>query len=226
MNLAFRSDGYVAPDMAVSMKMIEFDRERGDSVAGADEAGRGCLAGPIVAAGVRFDYETMPAADLAVLTAMNDSKKLSAERRECLFGEIMRCAGSVSVVVRSAAYIDSFGLHRTNLHCLGTAIGRVAKDDSALISDGYMPFGLERECEAVVKGDARSAAVAAASIVAKVSRDRFMRRAGVRFEGWGFERHVGYATSAHQDAIRRLGLTPLHRRSFASAAYEQLPLVA
>lgn len=212
--------------MAQGSTMIDFDRSRAGSVAGADEAGRGCLAGPIVAAGVRFDYDTMPNDDIAALTAMNDSKKLSADRREQLFGEIMRVAGSVSVVVRSASYIDSLGLHRTNLHCLGTALGRVAAADSFLISDGYMPFGLDRECEAVVKGDARSAAVAAASIIAKVSRDRYMRRAGVEFAGWGFEQHVGYATAAHQAAIRELGLTPLHRRSFASAAYEQLPLVA
>lgn len=206
--------------------MIEFDLERGDSVAGSDEAGRGCLAGPIVAAGVRFDYRAIARSDIEVLRAMNDSKKLSAQRRESLFGEVLRIAGSVSVIVRSSTYIDSYGLHRTNLHCLGTALHRVAVADSALISDGYMPFGLDRECEAVVKGDARSAAVAAASIVAKVSRDRIMRRAGEAYPGWGFEQHVGYATASHQAAIRELGITPLHRRSFASAAYEQLPLVA
>lgn len=208
------------------MTMIDFDRARAASVAGTDEAGRGCLAGPIVAAGVRFDYGALSPEDLEALASMNDSKKLSAVRREQLFREITRIAGSVSVVVRSASYIDSFGLHRTNLHCLGTALQRVATDDCALISDGYMPFGLDRDCEAVVKGDARSAAVAAASIVAKVSRDRFMRRAGVEFSGWGFEQHVGYATATHHAAIRELGLTPLHRRSFASTAYEQLPLVA
>lgn len=212
--------------MLASNPMISFDRDRGDAVAGTDEAGRGCLAGPIVAAGVRFDYAAMSPADLLELSSLNDSKKLSAVRREQLLGKIMRCAGSVAVVIRSAAYIDSVGLHRTNLHCLGIALQRVATDDCALISDGYMPFGVDRDCEAVVKGDARSTAVAAASIIAKVCRDRFMRRAGVEFAGWGFERHVGYATAAHQDAIRRLGLTPLHRRSFASAAYEQLPLVA
>ncbi|MBI5309661.1 MAG: ribonuclease HII [Actinobacteria bacterium] len=210
----------------VRTPMLDFDRERAASVAGADEAGRGCLAGPIVAAGVRFDYESLSPADLDVLASMNDSKKLSAERREQLFGEITRIAGSVAVVVRSAPYIDSFGLHRTNLHCLGTALQRVATTDSALISDGYMPFGLDRECEAVVKGDARSTAVAAASIVAKVSRDRFMHRASVTYGGWGFEQHVGYATPTHHSAIRELGLTPLHRRSFASVAYEQIPLVA
>lgn len=206
--------------------MIEFDCERADTVAGADEAGRGCLAGPIVAAGVRFDYASLSSAEFDTLASMNDSKKLSAARREALFGDVLRIAGSVAVVVRSASYIDSFGLHRTNLHCLGTALQRVATPEASLISDGYMPFGLDRDCEAVVKGDARSAAVAAASIVAKVSRDRYMRRAGITYAGWGFEQHVGYATATHHAAIRELGITPLHRRSFASTAYEQLPLVA
>lgn len=206
--------------------LIDFDRSKGDLVSGADEAGRGCLAGPIVAAGVCFDYGSLGTGDLTVLAAINDSKRLTPQRRENLYGEITRLARAVAVVVRSAPYIDEFGLHRTNLHCLGTALARVAPAGCALLSDGYMPLGVDDGCEAIVKGDAKSAAIAAASIVAKVSRDRFMRRAAIVHEGWGFEEHVGYATSAHHDAIVRLGLTPLHRRSFASVAYEQLKLVA
>jgi ribonuclease HII len=90
-----------------------------------------------------------------------------------------------------------------------------------------MPFGLDQECEAVVKGDATSAAIAAASIVAKVSRDRFMMSHAARnFPAYGFEQHVGYATASHRDAIIEFGPTPLHRRSFASTAYEQFELVA
>lgn len=206
--------------------LIEFDRARGARVAGADEAGRGCLAGPIVAGGVLFDYGTMSETDGSVLAGLNDSKKLSAGRREELFGEILRIARAVVVVSRSAAYIDQFGLHRTNLHCLGTALSRVDEDADALLSDGYMPFGLERPCEAVVKGDATSAAVAAASIIAKVSRDRFMRRIAEQYPQFGFEQHVGYATPVHREAIIEHGPTPLHRRSFASSAYEQFQLVA
>lgn len=205
--------------------LIDFDRSRGELVAGTDEAGRGCLAGPIVAAGVCFDYASLSSDDLSVVGMLNDSKKLTEVRREELFGEITRIARSVAVIVRSAPYIDTFGLHRTNLHCLGTALARVAPRESTLVSDGYMPSGLDRPCEAVIKGDAKSAAIAAASIVAKVSRDRFMHRAALVHRGWGFERHVGYATPAHHAAIGELGLTPLHRRSFASVAYDQLSWV-
>ncbi len=206
--------------------LIEFDLKRGTLVAGADEAGRGCLAGPIVAAGVCFDYARLSPEDHRILGGLNDSKKLSAARRELMFEAILHLARSVAVISRSAAYIDDFGLHKTNLHCLGTALARVQAAGGALLSDGYRPSGLETPCEAVVKGDAKSASIAAASIVAKVSRDRFMRRAALRYKGWGFENHVGYATAAHQRAIVELGLTPLHRRSFASVAYEQLSLVA
>lgn len=206
--------------------LIDFDRSKGELVAGTDEAGRGCLAGPIVAAGVCFDYAATDDSDLAVIAALNDSKRLTSQRREDLYGEITRIALAVAVVVRSAPYIDEFGLHRTNLHCLGTALARVSPVGCVLLSDGYMPLGVEHGCEAVVKGDAKSASIAAASIVAKVSRDRFMRRAAIAHEGWGFEDHVGYATRAHHEAIVTLGLTPLHRRSFASVAYEQLALVA
>lgn len=209
-----------------SSSLIEFDRARGASVAGADEAGRGCLAGPIVAAGVRFDYDSIDETDFAFLAMLNDSKKLSLARRELLYGEVTRIASSVCLVVRSANYIDQFGLHRTNLHCLGTALDRVAAPKSVLLSDGYMPFGLEQPCEAVVKGDATSAAIAAASIIAKVSRDRFMKRAAEEFPAFGFDQHVGYATPTHRDAIIEHGPTRLHRRSFASSAYEQMKLVA
>lgn len=206
--------------------LIEFDRARSDRVAGTDEAGRGCLAGPIVAAGVAFDYEHLSEADLSTLAALNDSKKLSADRRVELFGEVTRIATSVAVISRSAAYIDQLGLHRTNLHCLGTALSRVDVGDSTLLSDGYMPFGLERPCEAVVKGDATSTAIAAASIIAKVSRDRYMHRIAIEFPDYGFDQHVGYATPVHRDAIIEHGPTPIHRRSFASTAYEQYRLVA
>lgn len=206
--------------------LIEFDRGRGTRVAGTDEAGRGCLAGPIVAAGVAFDYAHMSDAQLDELSALNDSKKLSAVRREELFCTVMRLASSVAVISRSATYIDQFGLHRTNLHCLGTALARVNAPGTTLLSDGYMPFGLDEPCEAVVKGDATSTAIAAASIIAKVSRDRFMGQAALDFPQFGFEQHVGYATPSHREAIIEFGPTPLHRRSFASTAYEQFELVA
>lgn len=206
--------------------LLDFDRAHGSRVAGTDEAGRGCLAGPIVAAGVAFDYESLSEQDLSVLSALNDSKKLSADRRTELFGEITRIAEAVAVVSRSAAYIDQFGLHRTNLHCLGTSLDRVRVKDTTLLSDGYMPFGLDAPCQAVVKGDATSAAIAAASIIAKVSRDRYMHSIATRYPEYAFEKHVGYATPVHREAIIQHGPTPIHRQSFASTAYEQFQLVA
>lgn len=209
-----------------SSALLEFDRARGTRVAGADEAGRGCLAGPIVAAGVAFDYDTISDTDLSTLAALNDSKKLSADRREMLFVEITRIATCVALIARSATYIDQMGLHRTNLHCLGSALARVNERGTVLLSDGYMPFGLEDPCEAVVKGDATSAAIAAASIIAKVSRDRYMNQIAAAYPDYGFDKHVGYATPVHRDAIIEFGPTPIHRRSFASTAYEQFQLVA
>jgi ribonuclease HII len=209
-----------------SSALLEFDRARGTRIAGADEVGRGCLAGPIVAAGVAFDYDTLSDEDLSTLSALNDSKKLSAETRELLFGEITRIASAVALISRSATYIDQMGLHRTNLHCLGTALTRVNEPGTVLLSDGYMPFGLTEPCEVVVKGDATSAAIAAASIIAKVSRDRYMNEVAAAYPQYGFDKHVGYATPVHRDAIIEFGPTPIHRRSFASTAYEQFQLVA
>lgn len=209
-----------------SSALIEFDRARGTRVAGTDEVGRGCLAGPIVAAGVAFDYDSLSDADLSTLASLNDSKKLSAARREMLFGEITRIASSVALISRSATYIDQMGLHRTNLHCLGSALTRVNTPGTVLLSDGYMPFGVDDPCEVVVKGDATSAAIAAASIIAKVSRDRFMNQIALEYPDYAFEKHVGYATPVHRDAIIEFGPTPIHRRSFASTAYEQFQLVA
>jgi ribonuclease HII len=206
--------------------LIKFDRKRGVRVAGTDEVGRGCLAGPIVAAAVAFDYDKLSDADLSTLEALDDSKKLSSDRREGLIGEITRIASSVSVVSRSANYIDTFKLHRTNLHCLGMALTRVNRPGTTLLSDGYLPMGLDDPCEVVVKGDRSSAAIAAASIVAKVSRDRYMNRIALEFPEYGFEQHVGYATDVHRDAIMKFGPTPIHRLSFASTAYEQFQLVA
>jgi ribonuclease HII len=202
-----------------SSALLEFDRARGTRIAGADEVGRGCLAGPIVAAGVAFDYDTLSDEDLSTLSALNDSKKLSAETRELLFGEITRIASAVALISRSATYIDQMGLHRTNLHCLGTALTRVNEPGTVLLSDGYMPFGLTEPCEVVVKGDATSAAIAAASIIAKVTRDRMMRRMDALYPAYGFRSHVGYITPRHSAAVREIGPSDIHRRSFQALCY-------
>jgi ribonuclease HII len=207
-------------------KLFQHDRALGFRfVAGADEAGRGCLAGPLVAAAVLFDLDRLTPRDVRALGVLNDSKQHTHEAREALYPVVLRTATQVAVVSRCARGIDSRGLHRTNIAALREALLRVARPGALLLSDGFRVGDLQgHEGRAIVDGDARSAAIAAASIVAKVSRDRFMRRADARHPGWEFAAHVGYSTPEHRDAIQRLGVSPLHRMSFQSAAYQQLPL--
>jgi ribonuclease HII len=209
-------------------KLFQHDRALGARfVAGADEAGRGCLAGPLVAAAVLFDLERLGPREVRALSALNDSKQHTAEAREALYPIVLRIATRVAVVSRCARGIDSRGLHRTNLAALREALLKVAdgRDGVLCLSDGFPVGDLQgREGRAIVDGDATSAAIAAASIVAKVTRDRFMHRADARHPGWDFAAHVGYSTPEHRDAIQRLGVSPLHRLSFQSAAYQQLAL--
>jgi ribonuclease HII len=193
-------------------------------VAGADEAGRGCLAGPLVAAAVLFDYERLSLSDLRSLSALNDSKQHTAEMREVLYPRVLRAAVRVSVTSRCVRGIDERGLHKTNLAALSDTLRRVAVDGCVCLSDGFPVPATGFDQRAVVGGDARSAAIAAASVIAKVTRDRFMQRMEERYPGWEFAAHVGYSTPEHRDAISRLGVSPLHRMSFQSMAYQQLAL--
>ncbi len=193
-------------------------------MAGADEAGRGCLAGPLVAAAVLFDQERLGRAEVRALGALNDSKQQTAASRAEMYPVILRIATRVVVVARCAPGIDARGLHVTNLAALRDALGRVACPGCICLSDGFPVRGLGYEQRAVIGGDAKSAAIAAASVIAKETRDRYMRRADEAHPGWEFAQHVGYATPEHRQAIERLGVSPLHRLSFQSAAYQQLSL--
>jgi ribonuclease HII len=193
-------------------------------VAGADEAGRGCLAGPLVAAAVLFDLERLRPADVRCLGALNDSKQQTPATRAELYPLILRLAARVAIVSRCAPGIDARGLHRTNLAALRDALARVACPGCICLSDGFALGPLGHEQRAVIGGDARSFAIAAASVLAKETRDRYMRRADSRHPGWEFAQHVGYATPEHRQAIARIGVSPLHRLSFQSAAYQQLTL--
>lgn len=194
-------------------------------VAGADEAGRGCLAGPLVAAAVLFDLHALGVREVRALAELNDSKQHAAVARELLYPIVMRTAVKVCVVSRCADGIDERGLHRTNLHALRDALRGVTRGHTGevlCLVDGFRIPTFEHEHRAVVDGDATSAAIAAASIVAKVSRDRFMQRADERHPGWRFAAHMGYSTPEHREAIQRQGVSPLHRMSFASVAYRSL----
>jgi ribonuclease HII len=210
-------------------RLFRHDRELGVRyVCGADEAGRGCLAGPLVAAGVLFDLERLTLSDRRALSALNDSKQHDPEARAALYPVVLRTAVRVRVVSRCAPGIDDRGLHRTNLAALRDALRAVSAglphDDVICLSDGFPVGDCGAPARAVVGGDATSAVIAAASIVAKVSRDRFMHRADARHPGWDFAEHVGYSTPEHREAIRRRGVSPLHRLSFQSTAYQQLEL--
>ena len=195
------------------------------TVAGADEAGRGCLAGPLVAAAVCFDYASFTDEDYDALAELDDSKRLKRERREALYSEVVRRARQVSVVSCSPASIDGRGLHRCNLEGLGAALDAVRPHPAVSLVDGFRLPTYGGEHLAVVGGDGKSAAIAAASVVAKVTRDRIMLRLHERFPQYGFDRHVGYATAAHREAIATHGACELHRLSFSSVAYRQLDLL-
>jgi ribonuclease HII len=206
-------------------RLFRFDRALDRRfVAGADEAGRGCLAGPLVAAAVLFDYERIALADLRALSALNDSKQHTPEMREELYPRVLRIATKVAVTSRCSRGIDERGLHKTNLAALRDTLVRVAVPGCLCLSDGFAVPATGFEQRAVVGGDATSAAIAAASVIAKVTRDRFMHRMEQHYPGWEFAAHVGYSTPEHRAAIERLGVSPLHRMSFQSMAYQQLAL--
>jgi ribonuclease HII len=213
------------PKTSSGSRLFRFDRELGSRwIAGADEAGRGCLAGPLVAAAVLFDVEALGIAERRALSALNDSKQHTAQARDELYPVVMRTAAKVAVVSRCVTGIDDRGLHVTNLAALRDALIRVAVPGAICLTDGFPVPDFGHDQRPVVGGDATSAAIAAASIVAKVTRDRFMHRADALHPGWEFAAHVGYSTPEHRDAIRRQGVSPLHRLSFASTAYQQLAL--
>ena len=177
-----------------------------------------------MAAAVLFDYERVGLRELRALTALNDSKQHTLEGREALYPIVLRCALRVAVVSRCPRGIDDRGLHVTNLAALRDALIRVARPGCVCLTDGFPVAELGHEQRAVIGGDSRSAAIAAASILAKVTRDRYMQRADTVHPGWEFATHVGYATPEHRAAIESRGVSPLHRLSFQSAAYQQLAL--
>jgi ribonuclease HII len=189
-------------------------------VAGADEAGRGSLAGPLVVAGVLLDYELLRGARVRPLAGLNDSKQVTPEDREVLFNAVAACASRISVRTISVAEIDRAGLHRCNLAGLRAVLADLSPPAHACLVDGFRLGPTAPPHQAIVDGDARSAAIAAASIVAKVLRDRVMRRLDSLYPRYGFMSHVGYITPAHSAAVRVFGPSDLHRRSFDAACYD------
>jgi ribonuclease HII len=200
--------------------LFAFDRALDvDWVVGADEAGRGCLAGPLVAAAVAFDQTTLSMDDLRALADLDDSKKRKGDRRTALFVAVTERAAAIAIAIRPAAVIDRDGLHKTNIAALADATSQIGRQDGIHLTDGFevdLPWG---KTEKLIKGDSTSAAIAAASIIAKEVRDTYMVRMADVYPGYGFEGHVGYASAGHREAIEALGPCPLHRMSFNSSSY-------
>jgi ribonuclease HII len=204
-------------------KLLAFDRRLGVRfVAGADEAGRGSLAGPLVVAGVLFDYECLRDHRVRPLALLNDSKQLAPREREQLFRAVAGCATRIAVRVIPPAVIDSDGLHRSNLRGLREALWALSPPAKACLVDGFRLGPSAPEHRAVVDGDQKSAAIAAASIVAKVVRDRSMRRLDALYPHYGFSSHVGYITPGHSAVVRQRGPSEIHRRSFEARCYAEL----
>jgi ribonuclease HII len=203
----------IANDRALGVRLI----------AGVDEVGCACLAGPIVAAGVLFDLERLLAgANRGSLDELDDSKRLTRAKRERLAQAVFTYAESVSLVSIPPNEIDRVGLRAAHVACLERALRSAGERAELRLVDGELVLGPEAPAhELIVRGDGTSAAIAAASIVAKVARDRLMTSLAERYPGYGFERHKGYPTKAHRAVVATLGPTSAHRLSFNSSCFAE-----
>ncbi|MGA8172411.1 MAG: ribonuclease HII [Methylocystis sp.] len=177
-------------------------------VAGVDEVGRGPLAGPVCAAAVILDPDNIP-------SGLNDSKAMTPKAREIAFDRIVDAALATSVAYVTAAEIDATDIRKASLKAMARAVGGLSVAPAYVLVDGRDLPELPCGGEAIVKGDAKSQSIAAASIVAKVTRDRLMRRLAEEFPGYGFETNAGYGSKQHLAALATLGPTPFHRMSFS-----------
>ncbi len=181
-------------------------------IAGLDEAGRGCLAGPVVAAAA-----ILPLAEdcLRLFAGVRDSKQLSAAQRERLYTVVMERALGVGVGVASVEYIDRYNIVRATRLAMQQALAALPARPTYLLLDALKLPAVRLPQLALIKGDARCLSIAAASIIAKVTRDRLMQALDEQYPGYGFARHKGYSTAEHQRALAKLGPSPAHRRTFA-----------
>ncbi|MFT6509140.1 MAG: ribonuclease HII [Parvibaculaceae bacterium] len=176
-------------------------------VAGVDEAGRGPLVGPVVAAAVRLRPEAIP-------EGLNDSKKLSEAKRETLFDLIMQSC-DVGIASSSPALIDRLNIHHATLDAMTRAAAALPQKPDHILVDGKFTPPTDISAQAIIKGDGRSLSIAAASIVAKVTRDRLLVELDETYPGYGWKQNKGYPTKSHKEALLRLGVTPEHRKSYA-----------
>ncbi len=193
------------------LRQIASDEAAGLLLAGVDEVGRGPLAGPVISAAVILDRH-------APIDGLGDSKGLSERRREALYDQIRERALCWSVGRAEVAEIDRLNILHATLLSMRRAVDGLGLRPHRVLVDGNRCPDVEMEASCIVKGDSRVAAIGAASIIAKVTRDREMVALAERYPGYGFEQHKGYPTRAHRESLRRLGVTPHHRRSFRPVA--------
>ena len=181
------------------------------TIAGVDEAGRGACAGPLVVAAVilKNPYESS-------LDGVKDSKALTAKQRESLYEIICENATCYSIIEIAPSEVDEIGLHKSNLEGMRRAISALAVEPEYILTDGYEIEGLSTPSLAVWKGDQVALSISAASILAKVFRDRVMENLDMKYPGYGFAQHKGYVTRLHQSALEKLGVSDIHRRSYAN----------
>ena len=202
--------------------LIRHDRELGARfVAGADEVGRGSLAGPLAAAAVVLDLDKLHGSRARVLADLRDSKQCDSAARERLLLAVLALSELVVVETIPAGEIDRSGLHKSNLEALERALRACVPPAEVCLVDGFSLGPEAPPHSAIVGGDGKSAAIACASIVAKVVRDRMMRRLDTVYPAYGFAAHVGYITQAHSAAVRLHGPCAVHRLSFRAACYER-----
>lgn len=199
-----RRDGRLALEAALSRRGL-------GPVAGVDEAGRGCCAGPLVVAACVLGDRLHPE-----LEDLDDSKKLSLPVRERLYDAVVRRAVATSVVLIESDRIDERGIHRCNLEGMRRAVAGLEPAPGFVLTDGFAVDGLGCQSTAVIGGDAVTASIAAASVLAKVTRDRIMVDLDSRYPGYGFASHKGYGTARHARAIEELGPSDIHRMSYAN----------
>lgn len=182
-------------------------------VAGADEAGRGACAGPLVVAAA-----ILPEGRRGQVPGLADSKLLTPAARDRAYDEVMQRAAASSVVVVDADEVDDIGLHRSNIEAMRRALARLAIPPEYVLTDGFPVGGVGIPGLAMWKGDRVAACIAAASVIAKVTRDRIMAELHQKWPEYGFDAHKGYVTSEHQEALARYGPSEVHRRSYANVA--------
>lgn len=196
-------------------KLAAFDRIKSESgsllIAGVDEAGRGCLAGPVVAAAVVLGPDEL-------FASLNDSKQMGESERNTAYKNIIRSALSWSTFAISPQKIDSVNILQATMLAMSDSVRRLTVTPDLVLIDGNWTPDMEQNCEPIIKGDAKSACIAAASVIAKVTRDRIMSDLHNRFPEYGFNENKGYGSASHLKALSKYGATPVHRMTYRPVA--------